>query len=293
MLPRIAASFSFAAAVPLPPLRIPKLCHRAETVRTEVAPSTRRQLTWTWNKRPTRTVAPPAMAMTSSWRSAGQGHERPPRRPSRAPIASADTAATTTEASCAVWPERKNHGRRGARAPAANVSNEEPAAAQGEPSSSGLRPSERAYVARACFGFRASSRAAAWAVRRPLDERFQLGARTLGIGLQVLRLFEQQALQQLDLGAHRDVFANGHRARSRDETRQAGEAHECRTRLRGRDAEDQRNVRHQPVADAQHRRSRSATLNVGGALAGVMRMLVLHRLGHGSSYQDDRRERGS
>ena len=62
----------------------------------------------------------------------GQSHGRPLKRPSRPPIANADTPATATDASCAARPLAKNHGSSGASAPAANVRSEENAAAHGD-----------------------------------------------------------------------------------------------------------------------------------------------------------------
>lgn len=63
----------------------------------------------------------------------------------------------------------------------------------------------------------------------------------------------ENALQQLDLRLHRNVFADGHRAGARDETGKPGELHDLRIGRPARDAEDERDIGDQTIVDAEDR----------------------------------------
>ena len=99
-----------------------------------------------------------------------------------------------------------------------------------------------------------------------LDELLQLLPGPLGSALEMLAVVGQQALQELHLRRHGDVLADRHRGRARDQRGQPGEQHEMAARLRARDAEDQRDVGDQSVADPEHRRARRPALHLSRAL---------------------------
>ena len=69
-------------------------------------------------------------------------------------------------------------------------------------------------------------------------------------------------LEQLGLDLHRVPLARRHRDRSGHETGQPGEAHHARRRVGPGHAEDQPEVRHEPVADAEDGGAGAATLHV-------------------------------
>ena len=81
---------------------------------------------------------------------------------------------------------------------------------------------------------------------RELD---RLGVR---VPCELTALDGELALEQLALGLHRHVLARSHRERTRDQTGNPCGPHDRRRRARAGDAEDQRHVRHEAVADAEH-----------------------------------------
>ena len=69
-------------------------------------------------------------------------------------------------------------------------------------------------------------------------------------------------LEQLRLRRHGYVLAGCHGECAGHHAGEAGEAHHARRRSRPGDAEDQRDVGEQPVADAEHRGARRPTLHI-------------------------------
>src|SRR5882724_1863792 len=102
---------------------------------------------------PIRNVSSPAPPPIVSIRSPPRSACRPVNSDSAAPTANSDTAVSPTDTARLAAPELHRKGSNGNRAPAANEKKENPAAPQGEPSSSGLRPSSsRASVSSALSG---------------------------------------------------------------------------------------------------------------------------------------------
>ena len=104
------------------------------------------------------------------------------------PTANSVTADSTADTTIAVSPEVNRNGRSGTRAPIENITNEEPAAAQGEPSPScmSIPSSSRAWVSRAICGSFITSAAIRAAVSAVdplrLEDLRQLPAPPLGHG---------------------------------------------------------------------------------------------------------------
>ena len=84
----------------------------------------------------------------------------------------------------------------------------------------------------------------------------------LGSAVDLLTLEFELALEQLGLSLHRDVLAGGHRERAAEKPGQARQLHHSHGRIRARHAEDQRDVRHEPVTDPEDGGSCAAPLDV-------------------------------
>src|SRR5947199_135563 len=106
------------------------------------------------------------------------------------------------------------------------------------------------------------------------------GADGVRMAAQLLRLLEEKALEQLDLGAHGNVLADRHREGAGGEAGESCQPHEGGRRFRRADAEDHRDVGDETVADAEDRCSRRAALYVGGALPGDIGGDRLDLFGH-------------
>src|SRR5262249_28753534 len=123
---------------------------------------------------------------------------------------------------------------------------------------------------------------------RLIDLR-ELDRLDMRIAVQLAALDIELTLQELVLRLHRDVLTGGHRDGARDETGESGEPHDPGAGIGAGDAEDQRDVRHQAVADAEHRGSSAAAANVtmmmlrtGGELRSFRATRVAVGCGHRS-----------
>ncbi len=194
----------------------------------------------------------------------------------------AATAVRITDASFALAPDPNSHGISGMNAPRLNARKDEPAAAHGDPSERGSIPSSsRACASSAVSGSRIISvgdiaRRVGIDAPGHVDVR-ELDGLRLGVAVELSPLDRELALQQLALRLHRHVLPRGHRERAGDET---GNACGANDRSRGagtRDAEDERHVRHEAVADTEHARSRHAPAHVSVVVLDGRRHLCRRR----------------
>ena len=100
------------------------------------------------------------------------------------------------------------------------------------------------------------------------DELALLGARALA---QRLALDVELALEQLALGLHRDVLAGGHGEGPGHQAGQPGQPDDRARRVGTGDAQDQRDVGDQPVADPEHGGPGPAALHVPVVVLGCSR----------------------
>lgn len=90
----------------------------------------------------------------------------------------------------------------------------------------------------------------------------ELALLTLGPLRYLVALESELALEQLSLSTHRYVFAGGHRKRPADEAGEPCESHQANCRMRPGEAQDQRHIRDEPVADTEDRGARTTTLEI-------------------------------
>ncbi len=170
------------------------------------------------------------MPPTTSKRAPLRRAPRPVKRLIAQPTPNSAAAVRSTDAPSAPRPALMTNGASGTAAPTANDTNDEAAAAIGEPSDAGSSPSSsRASVSSASSGF-----AMRWLggpvgvlLRQParlVDER-QLRRLLLGILGELVALGADLVLEHLALRADRDVLAGRHRERPRQQARHARDQH--------------------------------------------------------------------
>ena len=86
----------------------------------------------------------------------------------------------------------------------------------------------------------------------PLVHRRELGSLGRGVVLELASLDLELAHDQLVLRGDADPLARSHAGRSRDGTRQPRQSNNGRIDSGACEADDQRHVRHQSVADSEH-----------------------------------------
>ena len=135
-----------------------------------------------------------------------------------------------------MFPERKTKGSTGRIAPSTKRAKDAPAATHGEPPSSpgSIPSSSRACVSSAVCASRHQRvrdvpRLARGESLLLVDER-ELGALRVGVRLDVAPLDRELALAQLAARLDRDPLAHRHRARARDQARDAGDQDVASTR---------------------------------------------------------------
>jgi hypothetical protein len=94
--------------------------------------------------------------------------------------------------------------------------------------------------------------------------------------MDLLALTFELTLEQLGLRPHGDVLAGSHREGAAQQPSQAREPHHSSGWVRPREAEDQRDVCHEPVADPEHGGARAATLDV--AMVMIVHLAAVLRL---------------
>ena len=75
-------------------------------------------------------------------------------------------------------------------------------------------------------------------------------------------LYADLVLVELFLRTHREVLARSHGKGSRDESRQARETHDVVSRIRAREAQDERDVGYQTIEEAEQRGAESAAADL-------------------------------
>ncbi len=237
---------------------------RTEAVDARAAGAGAAQSRLTPTSSPIRYVTVHATSTINTWRATDAGIERSANLPTSPP-----TTAAASEADRERRPRRRPPRRRRTTGSAAGTRRTGSTPARhrrrrlGDGSSSGSMPnSSRACTTSATSGWlhhlgrrrRARSGPMPWL----LVHRRQLGRLLLGVEAQLAALDVELALDQVVLGRHRHPLAGGHRDPAGHGAGQPGQPHHADGDARAGEPEQQRDVRHEPVAGTEHRRPRQA-----------------------------------